>query len=138
MARLRTPLSARGFDFLELAMAVYAADRTQRRGANGADGLCRNMAVAVAVRDPAYWNSPTINALVVTALEMVSSDAWSVEFVRRTEPTEIQRSLFDDFEKYDAVALYSAGLDSASGLAAKVQSNDGCRRITASRQALHS
>lgn len=118
-------------DLLDVAVAVYLADRLARRtgGANQYEHHWqRNMRVTVPVRDPGRWNSPGVSDALRAALTFLTEDEWRFEFTQRppghTRPAEDVQFLFaEELDEPILVALFSGGLDSLAGLAADLESN---------------
>jgi 7-cyano-7-deazaguanine synthase in queuosine biosynthesis len=110
-------LGARELDLARVGMAVYVADRLERRShGKPARGGARDLWLQVEVGDLDFWRSNEIGSLVRLALRQLSGDEWDISFrsggvVERTAPF---LSLHDDPPD---VCLYSGGLDSAAGLA---------------------
>jgi hypothetical protein len=103
------PLSTVGWDFLTIASAVFAADRFVIR-AGSADGWTRSIGLRVSVADPAPWLGQ-VNALS-SALRFLTGDVWHLEIVGGGMPPPDVRAKPHD---YDAVCLFSGGLDSFLG-----------------------
>lgn len=109
-------------DLVDVAMAVYIADRVcpRRRGAAGGPGhrWHRVLRLTVPVRHPERWHAPAAGALLQEILCGLTDDTWDLEFVPRRAPSRtIQGSLrAPDAEQPCVVALFSGGLDSLAGL----------------------
>jgi hypothetical protein len=82
-------LTARLIDLIDLARAVYVADRiSPRRGWGKYDpyGLQwrRHFAIRLPVREPELWSRPTLYRSLCALLEYFTDDCWSFEFVQRS------------------------------------------------------
>ncbi len=112
-------------DLLDVAMAVYAADRRSKRHYKMAHTGLRHIHLRVGVRNIALWSRPEIALSLHEVLSWLSGDSWSVDFAKREAapiPAESERFLFHLPPKQPAmVSLFSGGLDSLAGLAAQTQ-----------------
>jgi hypothetical protein len=103
------PVSAAAWDFLAIASAVFAADRFVLR-TGSADGWTRSIGLRVSVADPAPWLGQ-VDALS-RALRFLTGDVWHIEVVGGgAPPPEVRPKRHG----YDAVCLFSGGLDSFLG-----------------------
>lgn len=134
---LRDDLIARAFfrplppelaDLVDVAMAVYSADRLIRRRPTGVDPfeLCwkRRLSLEIPVRVPKRWHRPEVGQALQNCLEFLTEDDWDFKFVqRKSKGRSSERQLFA-FTSEQAepvqVALFSGGLDSLAGLAASL------------------
>ena len=118
-------LPSRMADLLDAAMAVYAADRRSPRDFKKENTGQRRIHLRLAVREPELWASDEISEQLRELLIWLSEDVWSFEFVRRESipsPAESARFLFPSpTERSAEVSLFSGGLDSLAGLAARTQ-----------------
>jgi hypothetical protein len=112
-------LSGTMIDLLHLSMAVSVVDRFLRRS-HSSEGF-RNPLLELEVLDPGFWNGNEIAKTLKTTLDFVSGDDdWQVRFVPdRSARHHHQRRL--TFREPTTVCLYSGGLDSAAGLAARLR-----------------
>ena len=102
--------SQRAWDLLSLALAVIAGDHAHHRDSSP-DGWTRTIHIAVAVADPAFWNTQV--ALIQQLLGFLTTDLWRVEFVTGGfAPAEIAVATSST---EDCVVLLSGGLDSLIG-----------------------
>ena len=112
-------------DLLDVAMAVYAADRRSLRDFKKEKTGQRRIHMRLAVREPELWESAEISEQLSELLSWLSGDVWSFEFARRESdpsPAESVRYLFSWPTDHPAeVSLFSGGLDSLAGLAARAQ-----------------
>ena len=112
-------------DLLDVAMAVYAADRRSARDYKGARTGLRHIHVRIGVRNLALWDGPEVAKSLHELLSWLSADAWTVDFAKREAtpmPAESERFLFNLPPKQPAVvSLFSGGLDSLAGLAAHTE-----------------
>lgn len=118
-------LPPRMADLLDVAMAVYAADRRSLRDFKRANTGQRRIHIHLAVREPTIWASSEISGQLRELLSWLSEDVWSFEFVKREAapwPAESKSFLFQlPPERPATVSLFSGGLDSLAGLAARAQ-----------------
>lgn len=119
-----TPLPADLADLLDVAVAVYAADRKSRRNFRGPNTGRRSIELELSLRDPERWNESTASEGLRDYLAWLSGDDWTFEFHwRASEPSaaETQAFLFSPtLEAPASVSLFSGGLDSVAGLAGEV------------------
>ncbi len=118
-------LTSRQIDLIRIGMAVHVADAWVRRKAS-LNGL-RNVTLETEVLDPEFWLKPETMTLLKDCVDFLSGgDDWSFRFT----PAKISRhdkrtNLFDDLDCNALVHLYSGGLDSSSGLAARLAEEPG-------------
>ena len=112
-------------DLLEVVMAVYAADRRSPRDFKRAAAGQRSICVRVGVRNPGLWETTDMAHKLGELLCWLSEDTWSVEFEgRQAAPSSAESELFLfqlPAEPPVTVSLFSGGLDSLAGLAARAQ-----------------
>ena len=112
-------LSAVETDWVNLAMAIYAADRFASRRPGRSAGQTfwrRSISLRVAVVDRDLWEKA--KPLILTALSFLTDDKWSLQFSKRCLllNEERQRHLFSSSpEQIPWVCLFSGGLDSLAG-----------------------
>lgn len=115
-------------DLVDLAMAVYLADRLVRRRLPGLDhhelGWKRRLTLELPVRLVERWRRPEIQESLRRCLEFFTEDDWKFLFVRRereNRSSERQRFLWcGDLTSPVQVALFSGGLDSLAGTGASL------------------
>jgi hypothetical protein len=116
-------------DLVDVAVAVYVADRLCRRHprtAPRAEPLWqRQMHVEVPVREPERWSRDGLGDALAELLGYLTDDVWAFTFVPRraaaARPSESQRGLFPEPPPPPAsAALFSGGLDSLAGLVARL------------------
>jgi len=118
-------LSRRQIDLLRIGMAIHAADGwvPRHRLTNGH----RCPVVDVEVLDTAFWSQPETYSRLKACVDFLSGgDDWNFHFLASASQRH-DRSV-DLFRGHDLsafVALYSGGLDSASGLAARLSTEKG-------------
>ncbi len=100
----------RAWDLLSLALAVIAADHAHHRS-DSPDGWTRQIHIAVAVSDAAFWTTQSL--LVEQLLGFLTTDVWRVEFVDGGfAPADNSGT---PASPEDCVVLLSGGLDSLIG-----------------------
>ncbi len=123
-------------DLLEVALAIYAADRRSVRDYRGENTGFRHIQVRIGVRDLALWSDGAVAQSLHELLSWLSGDDWSVEFARRESVpmlAESEQFLFPLHPKQPVgVSLFSGGLDSLAGLAARVQEEPKGSRVLVS------
>jgi 7-cyano-7-deazaguanine synthase in queuosine biosynthesis len=118
-------LTVRQIDLIRIATAVHVADGWARRRASF--NRLRNVTLEVEVLDPAFWSNPETMTLLKDCVDFLSGgDDWTFCFIPSRFPRHDKHiGLFDDFDCGALVHLYSGGLDSASGLAARLAEEPG-------------
>lgn len=104
-----------GLDLLVLAAHVHAADTRISRAEQSQDSWTREIRLVVPVSDPNRWNAAA--QTVKRTLDFLTGDRWTIGFRQRPErfaeiitpPTTLLPPVFD------AVSLFSGGLDSLIG-----------------------
>ena len=116
-------------DLLDVVMALYAADRRSRRDFRGAAAGQRSISVRVGVRNPGLWATTGVAHQLEELLHWLTEDEWFFEFpTRHSVPSsaEFERFLFElPPDPPVTVSLFSGGLDSLAGLAARAQEDSG-------------
>ena len=122
----RKDLSPRLIDFLEIASYVYSADCATPRGKKWADEdstepWTRDFSFLIAVRDLEFWARPEIQCLIEEALNFLSNDKYSFNFVS-LQSDRAEQPYFDfgdaknwPFHRPNRVIMFSGGLDSLGG-----------------------
>lgn len=111
--------SLAAWDFLSIAMSVFAADRfVQRIGS--ANGWTRVIALEVSVVEPDVWTANS--AELADALRFLTGDVWHLSFRDGGQSSPRIQGRFHD---RNAVCLFSGGLDSFLGALAIL--NEGAR-----------
>jgi len=117
-------LSDRMADLIDIAMAVYVADRLRRREpAPRSDPFrldwYRSISIRLGLREPAVWRSPAVQARLSAVLGWLTEDDWTFEFMKRNRaprPSQAQGFLFATKPMEPVtVGLFSGGLDSLVG-----------------------
>lgn len=108
-------------DFLHLAGAVFCADKLVAR-ADTPDSWTRDISIQVPVADVSVWEG--VAGLLESALSFLSGDRWVFEFVPDTREPVTAETIVPE---YDAVSLFSGGLDSLAGVIAALESG---KRLT--------
>lgn len=116
----KRPLMAVETDWINLAMAIYSADRFSSRRPSASFGdryWRRSITLKVAVADPARWNA--LKSSILDALEFLTDDDWKLDFTQRDimfgEETQMH-FMQKACERPSWVCLFSGGLDSLAGL----------------------
>lgn len=113
------PLSAVETDWVNLAIAIYAADRFASRRPGRSAGQTfwrRSINLCVSVVDPVLWEDA--KPLILSALSFLTDDKWTLRFSERSLRLgeEQQHHLFPNSqERPPWVCLFSGGLDSLAG-----------------------
>lgn len=122
---LPAPPSDMAWDFLSIALSIFAADRFVLRS-EAEDGWTRVMAVDVAVNDLKRWK-PMAGKLA-KAMRYLTGDIWTFSFSAGGDKApNFQSKLCDR----DTVCLFSGGLDSFLGALNLV--NDGLHPLLVSQ-----
>lgn len=118
-------LPRRLVDFLRIGSALYVVDRlVKRRSKSGPRKSARTIGLKVGVLEHMFWNSPDVKDCIHRAVEFVSDDFWNIEFERDTQPFKPGKRLFTyTDESPPLICPYSGGLDSAAGLATRMDEN---------------
>ena len=111
-------------DLLDVAMAVYVADRLLKRERKDGAWLPRNLRLKVPVAEPERWEA--LKPQLVSLLEWLTTDQWNFTFTselthHRDRPAS---ALPLPHPSNPFVGLYSGGLDSLAGVVAQVLSSD--------------
>jgi hypothetical protein len=132
-------MSPRLGDLLDIAMAIYAADRLCRRppeGSRGEQGWSRRFELRVPVQQPEFWRRRVVKESLTTFLAWLTEDDWSLDFVglgRRGRRSAVQDFLFSTPPaKPTRVALFSGGLDSLLGVDTELSKGVGGELILVS------
>ena len=118
-------LSHRQIDLLRISMAIHVADGWARR--LHSTGGHRRPVLDVEVLDAAFWKLTDTDGLLKKCVDFVSGDDdWSFRFVPSSNNRHDHiKDLFRGHDQSALVALYSGGLDSAAGLAARLADDPG-------------
>ncbi|WP_017597333.1 adenine nucleotide alpha hydrolase family protein [Nocardiopsis lucentensis] len=112
-------------DLWWIAAACFAVDRQLKRphGRLWRQGeeWTRKIHARIPVSDPVWWSEHA--PLVSRLLDWLTADRWRLEFVAGPQPEPFVQETLDEglFDQGDAVALFSGGLDSVSGLIADLE-----------------
>jgi hypothetical protein len=120
-------ISPRLMDFLEIASYVFTADCSTQRGEwkndKEEEPWGRDLAFLIAVREPEFWETPKVKALILEVLRFLSNDAYSFQFVPLEKDRSAKTPYFEfrdhadwPFYKPDRVVMFSGGLDSLAGI----------------------
>ena len=109
--RLKLRLAPHAWDLLSIALSVIAADTGVRRN-ESADGWTRQIELAVAVSDPAFWTAHS--GLAQELLRFLTNDLWQCTFTEGgIHPASPKATALPE---EDCVGLLSGGLDSLVGV----------------------
>lgn len=119
-----TRIPAHLADLVDVALAVYLADRLAPRRPASADRYHlhwnRRLHLILPVRDVRRWCDPVLQSRLRNVLALLTEDAWEFDFVPRSGErriAEMQEYLFPSRPVPPlSVALFSGGLDSLAGL----------------------
>jgi hypothetical protein len=104
------PVPRPNIDFVRLATAVFAADRSTPRARGGSNWSRRDFELTVPVFDPDAWNA--IEPRLSPLLQFLTGDRWALRFVPGRSAAETVKKPLTDIER---VVLVSGGADSACG-----------------------
>jgi len=116
LAKLQLFPSEIGIDLLVLAAHVHAADTRIARATESQDTWAREMRLVVPVSDVAKWTATT--PLLERMLNFLTGDRWMIGFRARAAGFERlvpAKGLGVTFAQFDALSLFSGGLDSLIG-----------------------
>ena len=129
-------LPGRLADLIDLAMAVYYADRRALRSRSPFELTGhREISIRLPVRDFEIWKSNKVNANLTELLSWFTEDSWEFEFTRLDvhRKSEFEESLFAlPVAQPNLALLFSGGLDSLAGLCALMDKNQDCSFILVS------
>ena len=115
-------LKPRTIDLLRIALYVYGADTTTKRGTPKdvwADSWSRDFHLVVPVQEPTLWASQSVSEALTDALEFATGDRFAFEF-RQGSPQPGQLILENVGEGGvpigDLVTLFSGGIDSLAAV----------------------
>jgi hypothetical protein len=118
-------LTARQVDLVRLAVAIHLADGRAKR-LRSTDGH-RRPAVEIELLDPDFWERPETAGRLKRCVDFLSgNDDWSFRPRKdRIASHSRQPTLFAGDGPKPIVSVYSGGLDSAAGLAARLADGGG-------------
>lgn len=99
-----------GTDFLFLSAAIYATDKKALRK-RAPDRWTRNIDLVAPVAEPERWEAAT--PALTEALSFLTGDRWTLHW--RQENNQLPGNRHEGHEVFDAVCLFSGGLDSLVG-----------------------
>jgi hypothetical protein len=106
---LPAPPSEAAWDFLSIALGVFAADRFVLRS-QAEDGWTRVIHLRVALSNPAAWKG--VEERLASAFRFLTGDIWTLQVVEGGERPPQFPPRFND---RDEICLFSGGLDSLLG-----------------------
>ncbi len=104
------PVTSPNIDFVRIAAAAFAADRSSPRKGGGSNWNSRELGLIVPVSSPDLWGS--VGGDLGSLLGLLTGDSWSLEFVPENMPREPVARFVPGAER---VVLVSGGADSAIG-----------------------
>lgn len=102
-----------GIDILSLAGLVYLADTRISRNLHSQDSWTREIAIEIPVYNLEKWTP--LGGLFTRMLNFLTGDRWTISFRKRDE--ELSKKPEDEVSppEFDAVTLFSGGMDSLIG-----------------------
>jgi len=102
-----------GIDILSLAVLVYFADTRISRDLHSQDNWTREIAIEIPVFNLQKWEP--LAGLFARMLNFLTGDRWAISFIKRNE--ELSEKTKDNTHRseFDAVSLFSGGMDSLIG-----------------------
>lgn len=123
-------LSSLMADMVDVAVAVYLADRLALRGSHPSADLSwkRRLSLKIPVRRWDVWSCTRVLPLLQETLNFLTEDSWEFEFCQRSNPGRpSERQSFLSFpanlDHPVNVGLFSGGLDSFAGTAKAIHAN---------------
>jgi 7-cyano-7-deazaguanine synthase in queuosine biosynthesis len=126
-------LSPRVSDLLDIAGAVYKADRLVRRprarGQTFGASHRRELSVELPVRDTEFWDGEA-DPQLRSVLDWLTGDRWNFRYLPYASPrrpAEAEQHLFSaPLGSGSEIALFSGGLDALAGAALLLEEVDAC------------
>lgn len=98
------------YDAMAVAAAIEFGDRTLKRPPRG---WARKFTLRIPVDNPDRWNAPAVAMALQDAVEFLTGDYWTFEFIRRSRPAPSpHQSPLNLPVATEAVLAYSDGMDS--------------------------
>lgn len=115
-------VNALRLDWVDIAMAVYLADRMTKRNEKTPHKNVwkRRFIIKIAVRNPEFWQKADIYSQLSAVLNYFTDDDWQFDFVNFDDKANskiVQGKLPMPLAAQPRVALFSGGLDSFVGAA---------------------
>lgn len=107
------PIAALNVDFVRIALAAFAADRSLLRQQQGCNWNQRVIDLQIPVSDPAVWSAAAADLAMVIGL--LSADRWTLIFTSEEGVTRETSAPLPAGEPPQRVVLLSGGADSAIG-----------------------
>ncbi len=114
-----------GFDILILATLVYLADTRISRGKHAEDSWTREITLELPVFNLEKWTS--LEGLFSRMLNFLTGDRWTIIFTKRDNILAKDRNRRT---AYDAVSLFSGGMDSLIGTINHLENNHNIALIS--------
>jgi 7-cyano-7-deazaguanine synthase in queuosine biosynthesis len=110
-------------EFVRIAAAVFAADRSTKRQSGGSNWRQREIKLNIPVFDVSRWQD--VKEDLCRLLNFLTGDSWSLQFIESPVPPK-QEELVAIESDIKRVVLLSGGADSASGaLVSRAELGDG-------------
>ena len=123
-------LPSRLADMIDLAMAVYFADRRTPRLRSSFEWTGhRKIRIQLPMRNPEIWRSTKVITKLVELLSWFTEDSWEFEFTKSNlhRKSEFEEALFASPVTHPNISiLFSGGLDSLAGLCTLMDKNQDC------------
>jgi len=108
-------LDRRALDLLEITRLVWEVERYIPKRISSQ--RVRSVKVTMSIREPSAWTPKSVGVLTAI-LRLLGNAEWMFEFSKRKQDSALDRLSLDGArsDRVSTVALFSAGLDSTSGL----------------------
>lgn len=111
-----------GFDILALAALVYLADTRISRNIHSQDSWTREIAIEIPVYKLEEWAS--LGGFITRMLNFLTGDRWIISFRKRDEKLSNKPENETPPPRFDAVTLFSGGMDSLIGTINHLENNN--------------
>lgn len=114
-------LSAQGSEIINLGVSVYTGDQLVSRSRNAYDAWSRNYKLHLPVKDFDKWEM--VKPEIEEMLSFLSGDKWGLVLRQSNLDETIEQQTVLEYNRVDAVTLFSGGLDSFIGASDLLKSN---------------